>query len=66
MDLKAKDGCCEEASTLSHNFYIPCNAPATVFLKNEREDKVYRMCFPCAEHNKRRGFVEVPNPNPHA
>ena len=57
--LKAKDGCCEEASVLSHNFYIPCNAPAEKLMYSKSEDKTYRMCFPCADHNKRRGFVEI-------
>ena len=52
MELKAKPGCCEEASTLSHNFYIPCNAPATQLIKTS-DPQPYRMCEPCASHNAR-------------
>lgn len=55
-DLKAKSGCCEEASPRSVNFYIPCNAPAdkVVFVPDDNSE--YRMCAACADHNiKNRG-----------
>jgi hypothetical protein len=53
MDLKAKDHCCEEASPMSRDFYIPCNQPAArlVYLKVDRA--TYRMCEACADHNIR-------------
>jgi len=57
MDLKAKDHCCEEASTASRDFYIPCNRPATQVVRH-RDDADYRMCDMCANHNiKNRGAV---------
>lgn len=49
-DLVAHKGCCEEASVLSHNHYIPCNAPAVVLIDNG-DRRQYRMCQPCAQHN---------------
>jgi hypothetical protein len=56
--LKAKPGCCEEASTLSHNFYIPCNRPATKIIAS-REGEL-RMCDACADHSVRnRGMKFV-------
>lgn len=60
-DLKAKPGCCEEASTLSGKFYIPCNEPAVAIVgwKN-RSDKPIRMCRMCEAHNlKNRGGYRV-------
>jgi hypothetical protein len=54
MKLKAKPGCCEEASMLSGNFYIPCNAPATCVVGwKGRNEKPIRMCEMCADHNLR-------------
>lgn len=59
LDLKAKKGGCEEASILSHNFYIPCNAPAARLVKT-RDPKPYRMCAACADHNvKNRGATDL-------
>lgn len=58
-ELKAKEGCCEEASLYSHNFYIPCNAPAAKIMFSKGDDREYRMCLPCADHNKNRGMVEI-------
>lgn len=58
IELKAKDGCCQEASMFSQEFYIPCNAPATKIMRH-RNGEEYRMCDPCADHNTRRGFQEV-------
>jgi hypothetical protein len=59
--LKAKPGCCEEASTLSHKFYIPCNQPAvTIVGWQGRNEKPIRMCAMCENHNiKNRGGYRV-------
>lgn len=59
--LVAKHGCCEEASTLSHNFYIPCNQPAEHMIGwPHRKEGPYRMCAMCAYHNVRnRGAVNL-------
>lgn len=59
IELKAKEGCCEEASTMSHNFYIPCNAPAVKVLRCDKDKRDYRMCDMCAHHNLKRGMVEI-------
>ena len=59
-ELKAKPGCCEEAHPASHDFYIPCNAPATCEVFHARDERSYRMCEPCGWHNtKNRGGVYV-------
>jgi hypothetical protein len=55
----AKEGCCEEASLMSHDAYIPCNAPASKLMFSARDRRVYRMCEACADHNTRRGMVEA-------
>lgn len=60
-ELKAQEGCCEEASSMSRDFYIPCNAPASKVLSCDRDGRDYRMCEPCAWHNLRRGMVDVTN-----
>lgn len=60
VELKAKEHCCEEASTLSHSFYIPCNEPATKIVGwKGRSDTPIRMCDFCAYHNvhNRGGYV---------
>jgi hypothetical protein len=63
--LKAKEGCCEEASHLSTTAYIPCNRPATKIMHSEKDQRNYRMCDMCADHNLRRGMTEVtPSPKP--
>lgn len=60
MDLKAKKHCCEEASPMSHNFYIPCNKPATTVVHCDKDRRDYRMCEMCAVHNTRnRGMTMV-------
>lgn len=43
---------CEEASPLSHQFYIPCGRPAVtrVHFKHSGEGP-YWMCLMCADHN---------------
>lgn len=60
QELKAKEHCCEEASLQSHNFYIPCNAPAVNIVGwIGRDDKPIRMCQFCSNHNvqNRGGYV---------
>lgn len=57
--LKAKDGCCEEASVFSREVYIPCNQPATQVLYSSRDKRKYRMCEPCAHDNLKRGMVKL-------
>lgn len=66
LDLKAKEGCCEEASPMSRNFYVPCNAPATCHVAPIRGGEgPFRMCRRCGEHNVRnRGFMYVPKTFP--
>lgn len=63
IELKAKPHCCEEASTLSHHFYIPCNQPAvSIVAWRGRSDPPIRMCSMCEFHNvkNRGGFVVEP------
>lgn len=48
--IKAKADCCEEASSMSAMFYIPCNRPASRLIGWEGEGP-YRMCDACARHN---------------
>lgn len=69
--LVAKKHCCEEASTLSHNCYIPCNAPAVNIVGwIGRSDTPIRMCQFCSNHNvfNRGGYIVGPyagvNPAP--
>jgi hypothetical protein len=57
--FKAQDGGCEEASIFSREVYIPCNQPATKVMRSERDKRDYRMCDMCADHNLRRGMVEI-------
>jgi hypothetical protein len=60
VELRAKPGGCEEASPMSHHFYIPCNRPATRMIKNRDPQSPYRMCDICADHNVRnRGAEDV-------
>lgn len=56
VELTARPGGCQEASSMSHSFYIPCNAPASrmvAFLdqNGKVQEGPYRMCEPCAWHN---------------
>lgn len=63
--LKAKEHCCEEASTLSGQFYIPCNQPAVNIVGwIGRDEKPIRMCQFCSNHNvsNRGGYVVKPYP----
>lgn len=61
LDLKANADHCEEASTLSREFYIPCNAPAVAIVGwKGRNEKPIRMCEACEWHNiKNRGGYRV-------
>lgn len=66
-ELKAKEHCCEEASTLSHNTYIPCNQPAINIVGwLGRNDTPIRMCQFCSNHNvnNRGGYIIKPYSNP--
>lgn len=60
MDLKAGPNRCEEASVLSRDCYIPCNAPAvSVVGWKGRSETPIRMCESCAWHNVRNrgGYI---------
>jgi hypothetical protein len=49
---------CREASSLSHNTYIQCGAPAVAIVHwpNRPDEPELPMCHPCADHNvKNRG-----------
>lgn len=68
MELKAAPNCCEEASMLSHQFYIPCNAPASYIVafldaKGEVREGPYRMCEPCMDHNTRNRRATLMGPH---
>lgn len=59
-DLKASPNGCEEASQASVQSYIPCNQPAVALIWSERDQRTYRMCAACADHNVRnRGMTHV-------
>jgi hypothetical protein len=52
---------CEEASPLSHNFFIPCGRPAVavIYFPSHKEGP-YNMCMGCADHSVcSRGAVYV-------
>ena len=61
VELKARAGCCEEASGASRDHYIPCNRPAKVIVKT-RDPEPYRMCEMCAEHNVANRGAEITGP----
>lgn len=53
-------GRCEEASTLSREFYTPCNAPAVYIVGwKGRSDAPIRMCAACTDHNVRNRGGEI-------
>ncbi len=56
-NLVAREGGCEEASPLSYQFYIPCNAPAVSRVFSSQDNREYRMCAACAFYNVNRGMV---------
>jgi hypothetical protein len=61
--LVAKEHCCEEASTLSGQFYIPCNKPAINIVGwKGRSDKPIRMCDMCTYHNVNNRGGEIIQP----
>ncbi len=60
--LKAAEGCCEEASILSRETYIPCNRPAKFNVYAPVEKRTYRMCEPCAIHNEANRGCKVVGP----
>lgn len=63
MELKAGEDRCEEASFLSREKYIPCNAPAILMVGwKDRGEGPYRMCPMCAEHNVRNRGAHVIGP----
>lgn len=42
---------CQEASTQSVDYFIPCGNPAVTIVYHSREDRLYLMCKGCASHN---------------
>jgi hypothetical protein len=58
----AKPGCCEEASTLSHAFYIPCNKPATKVIFSKSDNRELLMCDACADHSVRNRGMKFLRP----
>jgi len=51
---------CEEASPMSRSFKIDCGRPATAIIWSNRDQRAYRMCEMCADHNVRnRGGVKL-------
>lgn len=57
---KAKEGCCEEASIHSKEFYIPCNNPAINIVGwKARSDTPIRMCAMCTDHNVKNRSGEI-------
>lgn len=53
---------CEEASSLSKGYYIPCGVAATRRILSERGMKTYSMCDECADHNVRNRGCEDTGP----
>ncbi len=65
LKLKASPSGCEEASTASVGFYVPCNAPAVFMVGWEgRKEGPYRMCESCAWHNTHNRGARVLGPFP--
>lgn len=63
MELKAAPGCCEEASIVSHQTYIPCNRPARYVVGwARRREGPYRMCESCTEHSVSNRGAEIIEP----
>ena len=60
--LVAGAGRCEGASIFSAHYH-PCNVPA-VFMVDNGDDKAYRMCAPCADHNVRNRGARIVGPYP--
>lgn len=64
MELKALPDRCEEASPLSGERYIPCNAPAALLVAFASGEGPYRMCPSCASHNTGNRGAHVVGPWP--
>jgi len=60
----AKPDGCQEASLFNPipDVYLPCNQPAVRRVYHSREDRTYRMCAPCADHNITRRGAEDRGP----
>jgi hypothetical protein len=60
-DARDRERTCQEASSLSHGFLVPCGAVASYIVDNGDEHP-YWMCAACATHNSknRRAVVFVP------
>lgn len=53
---------CEEASLhilSTAQMFVPCAAPASHRMWSKNDNRHYWMCNMCADHNIRRGMVEV-------
>jgi len=62
-DLQAGPDRCQEASTLSSEKYIPCNAPAKWIVSHPgRDERPYRMCEECAAHNTHNRGAKIDGP----
>ena len=52
------DGPCQEASAMSVNMKIDCGRPAVALIWHDRDQRAYRMCDGCSDHNIRnRGAI---------
>lgn len=60
--IEARQHRCEEASPLSQETYVPCNQPAEQNVFHARDNRTYRMCMPCADHNIRNRGAEDRGP----
>lgn len=58
------DGPCEEASPLSFKFKIDCGRPSVAIVWHNKDQRAYRMCDMCADHNvtNRGGILLYPVP----
>lgn len=51
---------CEEASPLSFKIKIDCGRPASSIVWHNVDQRAYRMCEACTDHNVRnRGGIEL-------
>jgi len=62
MNSFSLEGPCEEASPLSVHMKIDCGSPSVAIIWHNKDQRAYRMCEPCADHNvrNRRGVRLVP------
>lgn len=56
------DGKCEEASPMSFKFKIDCGRPSVAIVWHNKDQRAYRMCDMCADHNvtNRGGILLFP------